>query len=176
MMAPKVNDTAHELLHVTMLLLRAIAAHLREHDQGLSPAHVGILVRLDEAPCNLTELARHQSVRLPTMSRSITLLVAKGLAERTVTPSNRRQTIVRITTSGRRALALVKRHNERLVAGMLAKLDPGEHAKVHTGLQILGRMFAPNKSIGGQVLPIAHDGKAPRSPISNRQKARPDPI
>ena len=96
------NETARELLAVTMMLMRSLSSSMRRDEQGLSPAHVGIMGRVSEAPCSLTELARYQCVRLPTMSRSVSLLVDKGLVERKVTERNRRQTMVSLTGEGKR--------------------------------------------------------------------------
>ncbi|MCC6201650.1 MAG: MarR family transcriptional regulator [Gammaproteobacteria bacterium] len=140
---PPATDTAQQLLQVTMMLIRGIAAHLRDDDHGLTPVHVGILARLDDAPCSLTELARHQAVRLPTMSRSISLLVDKGYATRVSASGNRRQMRVQLTAAGRRVLNVIKRRNERLVAGLLAPLAAAELVQVHEGLRILRRTLEP---------------------------------
>ena len=63
-------DIAWRLLQVTMMLMRSLSSSMRQGEQGLAPAHVGILTRVSEGPCSLTELARYQCVRLPTMSVS----------------------------------------------------------------------------------------------------------
>lgn len=142
-MASRTNETAQELLVVTMMLMRSLSSSMRECERGLSPTHVGIMARVSEAPCTITDLARHQSVRLPTMSRSVNLLVDRGLVERTVSADNRRQTIVSLTGEGKRVLARMNRYAQRHVAQVLASLNPAERSKVHTGLKILGRALAP---------------------------------
>ncbi|TAJ95260.1 MAG: hypothetical protein EPO31_02450 [Gammaproteobacteria bacterium] len=146
-MTPQTNDTAQKLLQVTMMLMRSLASSMRAGEDGLSPAHVGIMARLDGAPCSLTELARTQWVRLPTMSRSVSLLVDKGLAERQIPEGNRRQTMVSLTPEGKRVLERIKRRNERHVAEVLEPLDAAERTKVHAGLTILGRMLSPTDAV-----------------------------
>ena len=145
-MASRTDETAQELLEVTMMLMRSLSSSMRECEPGLSPIHVGIMARVSELPCTITELARHQSVRLPTMSRSVSLLVERGFVERTVSADNRRQSIVSLTSDGKRVLSRMKHHAQRHVARVLKPLNAAERGKVHTGLKILGRMLAPTGS------------------------------
>ena len=124
-----------------MLLMRSLSSSMRQGEQGLAPPHVGILVRVSEGPCSLTELARHQCVKPPTMSRSVSLLVEKGLVERIVPAQNRRQTMVKLTNKGKHALAKMKGQAQHHVAAVLASLDDAECKKVHAGLEILARVL-----------------------------------
>lgn len=137
------NDTARQLLQVTMMLMRSLSSRMRQGEQGLTPAHVGILARVSEAPCTLSELARHQCVRLPTMSRSVSMLVEKGLVLRSIPEQNRRQTMVSLTDKGKQSLAAMKKRAQRHVAAVLAPLNASERNQVHTGLAILARTLAP---------------------------------
>ena len=130
-----------------MMLMRSLSSSMRECERGLSPTHVGIMARLCESPCTITELARHQAVRLPTMSRSVSLLVERGLARRAVSEENRRQTIVSLTGNGKRVLNRMRQHAENHVASVLEPLNATERAKVHAGLKILGRMLAPTGAL-----------------------------
>ena len=108
----------------------------------MEPAHIGILARISTGACSLTDLALHQSVRLPTMSKSIALLVRRGWVERWTPEENRRQTMVRLTRDGRRVFAGMKRQAERHVALALAPLTAAERAQVHAGLRILRRVLS----------------------------------
>ena len=110
---------------------------MRQGERRLEPAHVGILAKTSISPCSLTELAQHQSVRLPTMSKSVALLVERGWLERWTPEDNRRQIMVRLTPEGRRTLAWMKRDAERHVARMLADLAAADRAQVDAGLKIL---------------------------------------
>jgi DNA-binding MarR family transcriptional regulator len=140
----KSTQTARALLEVTTLLMRSFSARMRQRvgrgkfgDSRLEPAHIGILAKTSAADCSLTELAQHQSVRLPTMSRSVALLVDRGWLERWTPEGNRRQTMVRLTPEGRRVFAWMKRDAEKHVARMLVSLTPAERARVDVGLRIL---------------------------------------
>ena len=98
------DATARDLLKVTMLLMRRLGARMRQGEKRIEPAQIGILMRLSEKPLTLSELAAHQVVRLPTMSKSVGLLVERGWVSRTIPADNRRQTIVALTAEGRRVL------------------------------------------------------------------------
>src|SRR5512138_891493 len=114
---PKTDATARDLLKVTMLLMRRLGARMRQAEkQRIEPAQIGILMRLSEKPLTLSELAAHQVVRLPTMSKSVGVLVERGWLSRTIPPDNRRQTIVALTAEGRRVLEKMGRHAERQVS------------------------------------------------------------
>ena len=54
-----------------MLLMRSLAAEMRQSPHGLTPMHVGLLAKIDAGEFTLSDLAHHQSVRLPTISKSI---------------------------------------------------------------------------------------------------------
>lgn len=131
-----------------MLLMRSLSSSMRQGEQGLAPPHVGILIRVSEGPCSMTELARHQCVKLPTMSRSVSLLVEKGLVQRIVPAQNRRQTMVKLTHAGKQALAKMKGQAQQHVAAVLAPLDDSECKKVHAGLEILARVLGSADSSG----------------------------
>ena len=148
---PKSDATARDLLKVTMLLMRQLGARMRQSEKRIEPPQVGILMRLSEKPMTLTELATHQVVRLPTMSKSVGLLVERGWVSRTIPANNRRQTIVALTAEGRRMLEKMGRHAERHVTELLTSLTSGERQRVQAGLEILIReldVAEPTKEIG----------------------------
>src|SRR4029078_2568119 len=111
---PKSDATARDLLKVTMLLMRRLGARMRQGDkERIEPAQIGILMRLSESPLTLTEFAAHQVVRLPTMSKSVGVLVRRGWPSRTLPANNRRKTIGARTADARRLLERMGRHSER---------------------------------------------------------------
>jgi DNA-binding MarR family transcriptional regulator len=156
--AARAGGTASGLLDVTMLLMRSISAHMRQSDRRLAPAQVGILARIGEQPCTLSELAQHQAVRLPTISRSISMLADRGLVERWTPEHNRRQTMVRLTAAGRDALAGIKREAERHVDSVLAEVSTGERAKVDAAIDILRRELGAPAAVS----PTSARAAAPR--------------
>jgi len=133
-MAATARQTAQQLLAVTMLLNRSLSAELRRHEHGLTPMHVGLLMKIEAGEFIMSDLAQHLSVRLPTISKSIKLLVERGWVERVIPEENRRQTIVRLTPDGRRALAAMRQRAESHVTKLLEPLTGAELGRVDSSL------------------------------------------
>ena len=148
-------STARKLLGLLLLMMRGIAAEMRRGREHLSPAHLGLLAKIESGPCGLTELARHQVVRLPTISKSVGLLVRHGWVMRSMPDSNRRQTIVRLTPTGRQVLARLRRRSERHIASLLDSLSAAERAQLNAGLHVLEPRWQSheNRSAGNPPLP-----------------------
>ncbi|MGV9255137.1 MarR family winged helix-turn-helix transcriptional regulator [Streptomyces sp. NPDC003697] len=83
---------------------------------------------------NLTALAEHLGVGLPTASRLCDRLEAAGLLERTVQPCNRREVQLAVTAHGRRLLAEVTEGRVRRLAAVFADMTPAQCAALHQGL------------------------------------------
>jgi DNA-binding MarR family transcriptional regulator len=143
---PKTDEAARRLLEVVMLVMRTVAADMRTSPRPLAPPQMGSLMRLATGPCTMSELARAQFVRLPTISKSVGMLVERGYVERWVDTRNRRQTMVALTPDGRKTLARIKQRTERLVTRTLAPLNPSERAQLVAGLDVLRRVLGKCES------------------------------
>jgi DNA-binding MarR family transcriptional regulator len=141
-MPKRPTATAERLLEVNMLLMRSLAAEMRRGQPGLTPMHVGLLTKIEAGNNNLSELATHLSVRLPTISKSIKLLVERNWVERWIPEDNRRATMVRLTGEGRHALADMKQRAVEHVAGLLDSLSETERKRVDAALALLGDELA----------------------------------
>jgi DNA-binding MarR family transcriptional regulator len=127
-----------------MLVMRTVAADMRRSRRPLAPAQMGSLMRIGAGPCTMSDLARHQAVSLPTMSKSVDMLVRRGWAERGAAKQDRRQSMVRLTPRGRRVLADIQQRAERHVAETLAPLTPADRAQLSAALRMLtGVLSAP---------------------------------
>ena len=134
---------AHDLLHVTMQMMRSVATEMRRSPRALAPGQMGALFRLKTAPAAMSELARHLGISVPTMSKSIDVLEERNWVERWVDPSDRRQTIVRLTAEGRRVTAAMRAQTERHIAGLLAPLTPQQRTEVRAALDVLTGILPP---------------------------------
>jgi DNA-binding MarR family transcriptional regulator len=150
-MTPSPRAAAQELLQVVMLVMRELAADMRRSPRAVAPAQMGTLMRIAASPCTMSELARSQTVSLPTISKSVDMLVRRGWLERWVDTSDRRQTMVRLTPKGRRVLADVKARSERHVTASLAPLSAAERAQLMAALKVLTRVLSPSN--GGDCAP-----------------------
>jgi DNA-binding MarR family transcriptional regulator len=124
-----------------MLVMRTVAADMRRSPKPLAPAQMGSLMRIGAGACTMSELARYQAVSLPTISKSVDMLVRRGWVERWVDKQDRRQTMARLTSSGRRMLAHIRLHTESQVARTLAPLTPVERAQLLAVLNVLTRVL-----------------------------------
>jgi DNA-binding MarR family transcriptional regulator len=131
------QEAARALLYVVMLVMKTVAAEMRRSRRPLAPAQMGSLMRIGAGPCTMSELARHQAVSLPTMSKSVDMLVRRGWVERSAAKRDRRQSMVRLTPRGRRVLADIQQRAERHVAATLAPLAPDDRARLVAALRTL---------------------------------------
>jgi DNA-binding MarR family transcriptional regulator len=132
-----------------MLVMRTVAAEMRRSRRPLAPAQMGSLMRIASDPCTMSDLARHQAVSLPTISKSVDMLERRRWVERWVDAQDRRQTMVRLTPQGRRVLADIKRRAEEHVTCTLAPLDAHERVQLAAVLRILTRVLAPGEDRAG---------------------------
>jgi DNA-binding MarR family transcriptional regulator len=120
---------ATELVDVVNLVMQAVWADMRRSALPIEPTQWATLRLVAAGPWTVGELARHKAVSLPTMSKSVDMLVRRGWVERSVGEADRRQTVVRLTDGGRRMLSDCRRRVEDLLAARLAGLsDEDRHA------------------------------------------------
>jgi DNA-binding MarR family transcriptional regulator len=135
-----VRHPAHatsELIDVVSLVTQAFWAELRRSGQQIEMSQWATLKRIDRAPCTVSELARYKGVGLPTISKSIDMLVRRGWVERWVDKSDRRQTLVRLTPAGRKLLVSCRKALETFLDQRLASLSAAERDAVDGSLQLI---------------------------------------
>jgi DNA-binding MarR family transcriptional regulator len=141
-----VRHPAHatsELIDVVNLVTQAFWAELRRSGQTIEMSQWSTLRRIGRTPCTMSELARHKGVGLPTISKSVDMLVRRGWAERWVDKSDRRQTLVRLTSPGRRILTDCRRALEEFLDERLASLSAAERKELDHSLQMVRRVLTP---------------------------------
>ncbi len=132
---------ARKLLQIIPPVMQTLAAELRKTGQLLSPSQFSVMVALHFHPCNLSELAEHQGVSLPTMSSTITRLEENGFVKRTRDSSDRRVVMVKLTTPGKEEVAQISDLAESRISSMLNDLSPENKASLADGLEILSKIF-----------------------------------
>jgi len=91
--------------------------------------------------CNLSELAEHQGVSLPTMSSTVSRLEESGLVERKRDVGDRRVVMIELTASGNQKLDQIRVIAERRIGRMLSDLSPSNKQSLADGLEILCKVF-----------------------------------
>jgi len=123
------------------LVTQAFWVELRRSGQTIEMSQWSTLRRIGRNPCTMSELARYKGVGLPTISKSVDMLARRGWVERWVDKSDRRQTMVRLTTPGRRILDDCRRALEAFLDQRLAHLSPSERKAVDASLQLVRRVL-----------------------------------
>ena len=140
-MSSRARAAARKFWEVVPNVMRAIFAETRRGGHNLAPNHFRILRALSVKSCNLSELAEHQDVSLPSMSSTVQTLVERGWLTRERSLDDRRAVDLRVTPKGHRVLA---DEYERLLSWMakrLESLDHNEIERVEQGLDTLLHLF-----------------------------------
>ena len=130
-----------ELIDVVNLVTQAFWAELRRSGSTIEMSQWSALRRIGRSPCTMSELARYKGVGLPTVSKSVDMLVRRGWAERWVDKSDRRQTMVRLTAPGRKILVDCRRALEDFLDERLAHLSAAERKAVDDSLQLVRKVL-----------------------------------
>lgn len=135
------SQTAAQVVEIVPLVMRIVAAELRQTKPTIIPAHLGVLFLLTQQPRNLSELAELQAVSLPTMSNTISKMAQEGWVTRTRANHDRRVLLIEITPAGASVLAEMSGYIVNKVAQILDPLSAAELDTLRAGLVILRRAF-----------------------------------
>jgi DNA-binding MarR family transcriptional regulator len=86
------------------------------------------------------ELAEHEKVQPPSMTRVIAVLEERGLVTREPHATDRRQVILTVTADGRDLVQRVRRRREAWLAQRLQELTPDEHQILRAASPILEKI------------------------------------
>ena len=86
------------------------------------------------------ELAEHEKVQPPSMTRVIAVLEERGLVRREPHATDRRQVILTVTDDGRDLVQRVRRRREAWLAQRLQELTPDEHQILRAAVPILEKI------------------------------------
>ena len=127
------------------LVMRAVFSEARKGGHNLAPNHFRILRALSHRSCNLSELAEHQDVSLPSMSASVQTLVERGWVERKRSSSDRRTMSLRLTARGQRVLNAEYQRLMDWTARKLSALSDSEILKIEQGMEALAKLFGSHE-------------------------------
>jgi len=86
------------------------------------------------------ELAEHEKVQPPSMTRVIAVLEERNLVLRSPHPTDRRQVILTVTEEGRTVVQRVRRRKDAWLARRLAELTADERATLRAAVPILEKL------------------------------------
>jgi DNA-binding MarR family transcriptional regulator len=93
-------------------------------------------------PSTPTELAAHERVQPPSMTRVVAALEERGLVSRVPHPTDRRQVLIALTERAHEMLLEDRRRREAWLVAHLAELTPAERAVLQAAAPILDRLAA----------------------------------
>lgn len=137
------DDPAHVAIR-----LRATVSHLTRQLRGLAAADgpgaakLGVLGQLyRQGALSPSQLARHERVRLQTLTRLIAELEAAGLVSRSPHPSDARQSLLALTADGVRVLTDdVQRREASLARAIAETLSGDERERLLTACALVDRL------------------------------------
>jgi DNA-binding MarR family transcriptional regulator len=121
------------------LRVERAAASLGEPD--LSETQLAALAALERhGAMTPGELAAHEKVQPPSMTRVISVLADSQLVRREPHASDRRQVVLTVTDAGRELVIKARRRREAWLAQRLRELSPAERATLRAAAPILEKL------------------------------------
>ncbi len=135
------TETAYdaELASALRLSVMRLSRRMRqERSSQLTPTQTSALASLERyGPMTLGEMAAHERVQPPSMTRVIAHLAVAGLVERRPHPIDGRQVIAEVTEKGRTLLSDDRRRRDEWLTDRLAALSAEEIAALTRAAPIL---------------------------------------
>src|SRR5215472_16559489 len=129
-------------ISVSRLARRLRAERQREGlEPGLSDTQLAALAALERhSAMTPGELADHEKVQPPSMTRVITVLEERGLVMRAPHASDRRQVVLTVTDYGREVVQQSRKLREAWLARRLRELTPQERSALRAAAPILEKL------------------------------------
>ena len=138
---PTATQTA--LASTLRLSVMRLARRMRAQraETMLTLSQLAALATLDRhGPLTPGELAAHEKISPPSMTRLLAVLEAEGLVVRTAHPTDRRQVTLSVSPAGLDLLKEDRRRRDVWLAQRLQDLDPDELAVLQRAAGILDRL------------------------------------
>ncbi len=132
-----------ELASALRISVMRLARRMRAHrlDSGLTLTQLAALATLERhGAMTPGELAEHEKVQPPSVTRVIATLEGRGLASRTPHPTDGRQQIVTATSAGKKLLRDDRKRREAWLDQRLAELSVDERALLRAAGPVLERL------------------------------------
>ena len=113
----------------------------RDPDNELSLGQLSVLGALfRNGACSIGELAAHERVQPPSMTRTVNCLEEGGYVERRAHATDRRQVVVALADKGRETLTADRRRRDAWLAQRLRELTPEERLLLRRAAPLIERL------------------------------------
>ena len=128
-------------ISVTRLARRLRVERQAEGLASLSDTQLAALAVLDRhGAMTPGELAEHEKVQPPSMTRVIAVLEERRLVMRAPHPTDRRQVVLTVTGEGRELVSQARRRRDAWLAKRLKELSPEERAILRAAAPVLEKL------------------------------------
>lgn len=112
-------------------------------DTTVSDAQFSALALLHrEGPMSLADLSRHEGVTPPSMTKTVTVLIDRGLLTKDDHGDDRRKVLLDPTPAGRDLVVQTRQRRDGWLTPRLADLTPGERKTLAAATDIMRRLAA----------------------------------
>ena len=128
-------------ISVSRLARRLRVERQAEGLASLSDTQLAALAVLDRhGAMTPGELAEHEKVQPPSMTRVIAVLEERRLVMRAPHPTDRRQVVLTVTEQGRELVSQARRRRDAWLAKRLKELSPQERAILRAAAPVLEKL------------------------------------
>jgi DNA-binding MarR family transcriptional regulator len=134
-----------ELVGRLRISVARLSRLLRQQDEsGLTPTTTAMLATIARlGPLTLGELAAHEQVAPPTITKSVGKLEEQGLVERIPDPNDKRVCRVQLTPEGRERFTANRHRRTAWLAERLEVLTPRERDRLGHVVELLEHLSEP---------------------------------
>ena len=113
-------------------------------DVGITPTmHAALSSVENHGPMTAGQLAAHEQVTKATMTRTIAVLLERGLITRTPDPLDGRVTWLQVTSAGSKLLQRARLRTDEYLASRVLALPPADRATLERAADIIERLAEP---------------------------------
>ena len=128
-------------LRVSVMRLARRLRNERDPDNQLGVGAISVLgVLLREGESSIGQLAAHERVQPPSMTRTVNCLVDDGYAVRRPSETDGRSTLIEISDKGREVLLADRRRRDAWLARQLKDLTPDERELLRQVAPLIERL------------------------------------
>src|SRR3954453_4186724 len=136
---PPIADAAG---HLPLVVARTARRLRQEAGADLSPSMISALASIDRhGPLTPSELAAHERVRRPTITRVLPRGEELALIERASDPADRRSSLITASAAGRTLLRRQRSRKDQYLVRRLETLDADDVATLGRAAATIGRML-----------------------------------
>ena len=134
----RTNTGLSSALRVSVMRLSRRIRNERDASDDMSSNQIAALFTLTRSgPMTIGDLAAEEKVQPPSMTRTVTSLVSKGLVQRDAHLTDRRATMISLTDAGRTVIDETRRRREAWLHQRLCELTPAQRQILRDAAPVL---------------------------------------